>query len=65
MPFDDLRAFLQRLEEDDQLQPIDTELRCGRGDNELQALMPPNTLARSVLRRSADSGGSSTDSPQV
>jgi 3-polyprenyl-4-hydroxybenzoate decarboxylase len=39
MPFDDLRAYLQRLEEDGQLQRVDTELRCGRGDNELQALM--------------------------
>ena len=39
MPFNDLRAYLQRLEEDGQLQRVDTELRCGRGDNELQALM--------------------------
>jgi UbiD family decarboxylase len=39
MPFADLRAFLQRLEKAGQLQRVDTALRCGRGDNELQALM--------------------------
>jgi len=39
MPFDDLRTFLQRLEQDGQLQRVDAKLRCGRGDNELQALM--------------------------
>jgi 4-hydroxy-3-polyprenylbenzoate decarboxylase len=39
MPFADLRAFLQRLEKAGQLRRVDTALRCGRGDNELQALM--------------------------
>lgn len=38
-PFDDLRAFLRWLEQDGQFQRVTTELRCGRDDNELQALM--------------------------
>lgn len=39
MAFQDMRDFLQYLQQNDQLREIDVPLRCSRGDNDLQALM--------------------------
>jgi len=39
MAFKDMRAFLQELQDNDQLREIDVPLNCERGKNELQALM--------------------------
>ena len=39
MPFQDMRAFVEFLEQDDQLRRLDVPLRARRGDTELQALM--------------------------